>query len=234
MLIRYLIVQKINLNNCYKYIMDKLIKVETIINLYHKYGNSDYIGESVSQLEHAIQSAIFCQSFIDISNKDGRLKILEDEGSGGLNDNSQTSGGLNDKYLEDLSIDKNTKNSMIVASLLHDIGHLLYFTDNSIQLMENLGVKNHEELGSKYLESLGFNDLVVYLVNSHVKAKRYLISKYPKYIEFLSNASIQTLNIQGNLLSQTEIDEFESHPYYKYAIMIRFSDDYAKVEKSNL
>lgn len=43
---------------------------------------------------------------------------------------------------------------------------------------ENVGRVGHEAIGAAYLHSLGFSDNVCRLVNSHVAAKRYLITPF--------------------------------------------------------
>jgi 2-amino-1-hydroxyethylphosphonate dioxygenase (glycine-forming) len=200
-------------------------KVQCIIDLYNKYGACDYIGENISQIEHAIQSAVYAESLLTIGYKNKKLKqIIPDLD---MHDTSSTSGELNN------NIDDSIKNSIIVGALLHDIGHLLYFDDKNILLMNRLGVKNHEEAGAVYLRKAGFNDLVIYLVNSHVRCKRYLVAKYPKYRELLSEASLQTLEHQGGPMSLREIQRFESEPYFKYALLVRFADEYAKAENTS-
>ncbi len=60
--------------------------------------------------------------------------------------------------------------------------------------MGNLGVLKHEEIGAEVLKNIGFDDKVCELVKNHVNAKRYLVSKDPKYYENLSEASKGTLN----------------------------------------
>lgn len=197
--------------------MTNLNKVQAIVNLYHKYGSADYIGEKVTQIEHAIQAAIHAQAFSECGNKWGELSNV-----------------VSDIVIPEISIDENTQNSIIVAALLHDIGHLLYFEDNTITLMGNLGVRNHEELGAFYLSKVGFNETVVYLVRSHVIAKRYLVTRFPKYRQSLSKASLLTLQHQGGVLSPEELQKFESHPLYKCALIIRLADDYAKLDNSKL
>jgi len=42
--------------------------------------------------------------------------------------------------------------------------------------VENVGRVGHEAIGAAYLRSLGFSDNVCRLVNSHVAAKRYIIT----------------------------------------------------------
>ena len=90
--------------------------------------------------------------------------------------------------------------NLIVAALLHDIGHLLVF-DSNTPTMPGLGVAGHEDIGAKFLESLGFNSTVCTLVRNHVAAKRYLISTNSTYYDHLSNASKQTLEYQGGVIT---------------------------------
>lgn len=187
-------------------------KVQAIVDLYNKYGMTDYIGEKVSQIEHAIQSAFYTEAFTEFGNLKGKLiNVFE---------------GIS---IHDINIDESIKNSIIVGGLLHDIGHLLLCDESSMSSMRKLGINGHEKIGSLYLQKVGFNKLVVYLVNSHILAKRYLLSKYPQYKNYLSKSCIQTLEQYGGLLCEDEIREFETHPFYKYALLVSISDDYAKI-----
>lgn len=199
-------------------------KSQAIINLYHKYGKSDYIGEKVTQIEHAIQSAFYTEAFVECASKTGELKNIIQDVS--INNIGLSTGS---EYINEIQ-----KSSIICGALLHDIGHLLYFEDSTIALMGTIGVKNHEDLGALYLKKIGFNNLVVYLVNSHVNAKRYLITCYPKYKDSLSKASLLTLEHQGGCMTSEELQEFESKPNYKFALIVRIADDYAKLENSKL
>ena len=56
-----------------------------------------------------------------------------------------------------------------------------------------------------------------------------VLSKYPQYKNYLSKSCIQTLEQYGGLLCEDEIREFETHPFYKYALLVSISDDYAKI-----
>jgi len=155
-----------------------------IISLFEKFGNHDYIGENVSQIEHMTQCAQF----------------------------AETEGFDRD---------------VILGALLHDIGHLcehLY----QVERMNHFGVVDHEEIGKKYLQQLGFSEKVTQLVVSHVNAKRYLTYKYPDYYERLSEASKATLEFQGGRMSESEATDFENDPNFDLYVAIRKWDDLAK------
>lgn len=117
---------------------------------------------------------------------------------------------------------------VVVAAMLHDIGHLLEIQNKSAQ-MSNLGVVNHEIVGRDYLLSKGFTVRTANLVGNHVKAKRYLVTKYPDYYEKLSEASKQTLKHQNGLMSKEEMENFESDPLFEDSLKIRGYDDKAKI-----
>ena len=61
---------------------------------------------------------------------------------------------------------------VILGAFFHDVGHLLGMRDTSLSRMADLGVKEHEEIGAQYLESLGFPSSVCEIVRGHVSAKR--------------------------------------------------------------
>src|SRR4051794_38625163 len=45
---------------------------------------------------------------------------------------------------------------VIIAALLHDVGHLLALRDRLPEMPDGLGCLHHERVGAAYLESLGF------------------------------------------------------------------------------
>jgi len=96
--------------------------------------------------------------------------------------------------------------------------------------MDNLGIVNHQNIGANFLLKKGFPSRIIYLVASHVDAKRYLISKNPTYFSNLSLASCKTLNYQGGPMNDNEINEFESNPWFKDSVMVRYIDDKAKIK----
>merc|ERR1711879_481066 len=55
---------------------------------------------------------------------------------------------------------------LVLACLLHDIGHFIGEDD-----MSGLGVCDHGKVGGDFLRSLGMDERVCYLVEGHVNAK---------------------------------------------------------------
>src|SRR5690348_578212 len=70
-----------------------------------------------------------------------------------------------------LARDSGGDTEMIIAALLHDIGHLL--EEEGVH-HETVGVIDHDAVGARYLRDRGFSDRVAQLVSGHVAAKRYL------------------------------------------------------------
>ena len=112
---------------------------------------------------------------------------------------------------------------LILACLLHDIGHLLEKDD-----MNGLGVKNHGTVGKQYLEKMGMNKRVCKLVESHIAAKRYLVSIDETYYEKLSEASKKTLEYQGGKMNEDEINNFEKDLDMIEILGVRYHDDNGK------
>jgi phosphonate degradation associated HDIG domain protein len=118
---------------------------------------------------------------------------------------------------------------LILAALLHDIGHVLEGYDEA-QDMAGLGRKHHEAVGADFLRNLGFSQRVASLVENHVNAKRYLCTKNPEYAALLSPASKRTLNFQGGTMTGAEAESFESDPLHEEYLLLRRWDEAAKQE----
>jgi 2-amino-1-hydroxyethylphosphonate dioxygenase (glycine-forming) len=118
---------------------------------------------------------------------------------------------------------------VILAAFLHDIGHICVssYATNS---MDGYGIINHEKVGAAFLKSRGFSDRLIQLVRRHVDAKRYLTFKYPEYYEQLSEASKITLEHQGGMMAETEVQQFEADPLHELIIEMRRMDELAKEE----
>ena len=93
-----------------------------------------------------------------------------------------------------LAIKAGAGEHMILAALLHDVGH---WCNPEASQMESLGTRDHEKLGAEYLDAIGLQPEISALVGSHVEAKRYLAATTPEYIAKLSSASRKTLDFQG-------------------------------------
>ncbi len=122
---------------------------------------------------------------------------------------------------------------VIIAALLHDIGHL-YGHQLERQRMGDFGVVDHESLGAKYLLSKGFSPKVAALVEGHVLAKRYLCYVNPEYLNNLSQASMETLKQQGGPMNKEEAARFRLSPYFELSIRMRHWDEEAKIPELKL
>ncbi|MDX2282967.1 MAG: HD domain-containing protein [Bacteroidia bacterium] len=117
------------------------------------------------------------------------------------------------------------KPSLIAAALLHDVGHLLHDLPDDAP---DQGIDDaHEELAARYL-SRHFVPAVAEPVRLHVAAKRYLCTTQQGYLDTLSAPSLQSLHLQGGLMSPAEVEAFEALPFYADAVALRVWDDLAK------
>lgn len=112
---------------------------------------------------------------------------------------------------------------LILAALLHDVGHLVAAPD------DGFGVHRHDIVGAAYLADR-FPISVVDPVRLHVEAKRYRVALDPDYRARLSAASTHTLAHQGGPMSPREMRAFEANPHHRAAIRLRAWDDAGKVE----
>jgi phosphonate degradation associated HDIG domain protein len=115
---------------------------------------------------------------------------------------------------------------LIVAALLHDIGHLV--EDVPDDLADWTADAHHEEVGGRWL-ARRFRPEVSEPVRLHVPAKRYLLATDAGYFAKLSPASRVTLKLQGGPMTAHEAAAFETEPFCKDAVLIRQCDDQGKV-----
>jgi phosphonate degradation associated HDIG domain protein len=116
--------------------------------------------------------------------------------------------------------------NLIVAALLHDIGHLLEeIADDPADWTVDA---RHEEIGGHWL-ARRLRAEVAEPVRLHVPAKRYLCASDATYFAKLSPASVQTLKLQGGPMSSREVAAFESERYFREAVRVRQWDDAGKV-----
>jgi len=119
----------------------------------------------------------------------------------------------------------NQSEEIIVAALLHDIGH--FTSEFGTFSMDDTEDKFHEEAGAKVLEEF-FPSIITDCVRYHVAAKRYLCATKPEYFNRLSEASIHSLNLQGGPMNEDEVVEFEKNPNIKEIVQVRYLDDAGK------
>jgi phosphonate degradation associated HDIG domain protein len=147
-----------------------------------KRGHEGY-GEGVSQLEHALQCAVFAEQ-------------------------------------------AGAPEPLIVATLLHDIGHMLHDLPEDIA---DAGIDTqHESLGSAWL-SQQFGPEVSEPVRLHVAAKRYLSVSEAGYFDLLSEASKLSLKLQGGPMNPEEQAKFGAERFSREAVALRRWDDEGKI-----
>ena len=125
----------------------------------------------------------------------------------------------------ELAEDNKFSKEFITAALLHDIGHLLYEDKDPI----HKGIDGYNEnLGADYLSSY-FSDEVIIPIRAHVDSKRYLAVADAGYYDLLSEASKESLAVQGGPFTKEEAEEFINKPHMKEAVELRRFDDQAKI-----
>jgi phosphonate degradation associated HDIG domain protein len=115
---------------------------------------------------------------------------------------------------------------LIVAALLHDIGHLI--DDVPGDIADWITDAHHEQVGSRWL-ARRFRPEVSEPVRLHVPAKRYLLATDAEYFAKLSPASVITLKLQGGPMAAHEVATFETELFYQDAVRVRQWDDQGKV-----
>lgn len=158
--------------------------IDEIQKCFELRGDSEYGGESVTQLEHALQCAWLAEQ-----------ESVEDH--------------------------------LVVAALLHDVGHLLHDLPDDAP---DQGIDDcHENLGYRYLTE-HFDNSICEPVRLHVAAKRYLCTIDSDYVSTLSEPSRISLALQGGLMSVEEKTAFEAHEHWRSALLLRKWDDTAKID----
>lgn len=115
--------------------------------------------------------------------------------------------------------------ALVLAALLHDIGHLLH-TAGEDASQHNIDPR-HEMIGARLLEPL-YGRSVSDPVRMHVAAKRWLCLREPGYREGLAAESERSLVLQGGPFTPEEAAAFEAEPGAQAAVRLRRWDDRAK------
>jgi phosphonate degradation associated HDIG domain protein len=122
---------------------------------------------------------------------------------------------------------QNAPAGLIVAALLHDIGHLFEAEDDVVAGKFD---GRHEAAGAKALAAL-FPEAVWRPVALHVAAKRYLCFIEPQYWAALSIASQKSLELQGGAFDENQARAFERASYWQDAVLLRRFDDMGKQDE---
>lgn len=115
--------------------------------------------------------------------------------------------------------------ALIAAALLHDVGHMMQKAGENAA---DLGIDTrHEHISAGYL-ARAFGPEVTEPIRLHVAAKRYRVAIDPAYRERLSQASLQSLALQGGPMSEDEIEAFLADPAAQAALRLRGYDEAGK------
>jgi phosphonate degradation associated HDIG domain protein len=120
-----------------------------------------------------------------------------------------------------LAQEQGAASSLVVAALLHDIGHLLEDEEGLAQ------DHRHEATGAAALAGL-FGEAVCQPIALHVAAKRWLCFQGADYFAALSAASQGSLALQGGPFDAAGAAAFERLPYWREAVALRRLDDAGK------
>ena len=126
-----------------------------------------------------------------------------------------------------LAEETGASNELVIAAFLHDIGQFIGL-ERKLTTIDNLGIENHEIIGADFLSELGFEDYITSLVREHVNAKRYLVTVNSHYYQKLSDASKQTLALQGGPMNDEEVLTFQKMDYCRDLLRLRSWDEQAK------
>ena len=124
-----------------------------------------------------------------------------------------------------LAEDAGASDELIAAALLHDIGH---YTNEFGADAAALGVDNHHDEAGAAVIAPFFPEVVTDCVRAHVAAKRYLCAVDAAYFDELSQASIDTLKLQGGPMSAEEVEAFREGANIDAIVQVRLWDDQGK------
>ncbi|HWM18593.1 MAG TPA: HD domain-containing protein [Ilumatobacteraceae bacterium] len=120
--------------------------------------------------------------------------------------------------------------ALVVAALLHDVGHMIGPQESEVDATEALATDrdaHHDAVGARWL-SHWFGPHVTEPVRLHVAAKRFLVATEPDYAAKLSAASVHTLRLQGGPMTPQEARDFAALEFAQDAVALRRLDEAAK------
>lgn len=119
--------------------------------------------------------------------------------------------------------------ALVVAALLHDVGHLLELRSGGVADGAVDGDLDHEHRGAAWLADV-LPPEVIEPIAAHVAAKRYRCAVDPAYADGLSAGSTASLARQGGPMTSDEVSVFEARPGHAEAVRLRGWDDDGKVD----
>jgi phosphonate degradation associated HDIG domain protein len=121
--------------------------------------------------------------------------------------------------------------ALVVACLLHDLGHLLA-SESAFNTQADMDHNDdlHQYKLLPFLRGV-LPDAVLEPIRLHVEAKRYLCQAEAGYFESLSPASVHSLALQGGTFTEVEARAFLHQSHAREAVRLRRYDDLAKVRE---
>jgi phosphonate degradation associated HDIG domain protein len=119
--------------------------------------------------------------------------------------------------------------SLVVAALLHDVGHLFEAEEDVASFKVD---DRHQSSGADSLRAL-FGEAVCGPIALHVAAKRYLCCVEADYHAALSPASQASLKLQGGPFDAAQAAAFERLPHWREAVTLRRYDDSGKRDETS-
>jgi len=117
---------------------------------------------------------------------------------------------------------------LVIACLLHDLGHLLAAERAGTHEPDPERDDLHQFAALPFLRGV-LPEAVLAPIRLHVDAKRYLCQAEPGYFESLSPASVRSLAQQGGAFDDEGARAFMAQPHAAEAVRLRRYDDLAKV-----
>lgn len=118
--------------------------------------------------------------------------------------------------------------TLVVAALLHDLGHLLHPRVEARDTPTEQGVDDRHQYYALPFLRANFPDAVLEPIRLHVDAKRCLCAIDPEYFSRLSPDSVRSLALQGGVFDPQQAAVFQAQPYADDALRLRRWDDLAK------
>ena len=183
-----------------------MLTLEDIERLFSRHGSAQYAGESVTQLEHALQTAHLAEQ----SDADDALVtgcLLHDIG-----------------HL--LYVHASTLPAAQGGSAMPGAARRPAVEQGETPTLRGID-DTHQYYALPFLRGL-FPDAVLEAIRLHVDAKRYLCSADDAYFAKLSADSKRSLVLQGGVFSVDEAAAFLAQPGAHDAVRLRQWDDLAK------
>ena len=120
-----------------------------------------------------------------------------------------------------LAEEEGYEDEVILAAFFHNIGAICANAENQTE-----GAR--EKLGADYLREQGFSERIATLVESDIKAKRYLAYKYPDYYDRFSDDEKAQIEAEGGRMNEIEAKKFEFDPDAELFLRLRYLNDKAR------